>query len=168
MNKKEAAKFLGVSTRAIERYVKQGKISVKYVKGKTGKVANYEEAELSTFKDELEQAIHKPAIEKVETVETSLANHNVGASGLLEKIILPLSSQLTQLTEAIQNLKSPPQPVVPTEQKLLLTLKEVQALTGLSREILREAIQQGRLKAKIIGKSWRVKRGDLEDFIESL
>ncbi len=30
MNKKEAAEYLGVSTRAIERYTKQGKLSVKY------------------------------------------------------------------------------------------------------------------------------------------
>ncbi|MEH2316999.1 MAG: helix-turn-helix domain-containing protein [Nostoc sp.] len=31
MNKQEAADFLGVSVRALERYVQQGKISVTYV-----------------------------------------------------------------------------------------------------------------------------------------
>jgi predicted site-specific integrase-resolvase len=36
MNKKEAAEFLGVSTRAIERYAAKGKIGVAYSKNKTG------------------------------------------------------------------------------------------------------------------------------------
>ena len=168
MNKKEAAAYLGVSTRAIERYVKQGKLSVKYIKGKTSKLATYDEAELARLQEELTQITHKPAIEQVTPEETSLSNSSPTLTGLLEKVIFPLSSQLTQLTEAVQSLKSLPIPLVPTEQKLLLTLKEVQALTGLSREILREAIKEGKLKAKIIGKSWRVKRGDLEDFIEGL
>ena len=59
-------------------------------------------------------------------------------------------------------------PFVPIEEKLLLTLPEVQALTGLSRETLREAIKQNELSAKIIGKAWRIKRSDLEDYIEGL
>jgi excisionase family DNA binding protein len=41
-------------------------------------------------------------------------------------------------------------------------------LTGLSRATLRDAIEAGDLKAKMIGKAWRVKRGDLEAFVESL
>ena len=36
------------------------------------------------------------------------------------------------------------------------------------RETLKEAIQQEKLHAKIIGKAWRIKRDDLEDYIESL
>ncbi|PSF30451.1 excisionase [Aphanothece hegewaldii CCALA 016] len=60
------------------------------------------------------------------------------------------------------------QPTVGIENKLLLTLKEVQALTGLSRETLREAIASGQLKAAIVGKAWRVKRKDLEEYIENL
>jgi excisionase family DNA binding protein len=34
MNKKEAAQYLGCSERAIERYVKAGKLSCTYEKGK--------------------------------------------------------------------------------------------------------------------------------------
>ncbi|MDF5739617.1 MULTISPECIES: hypothetical protein [unclassified Nostoc] len=40
MNKQSAADFLGVSVRALERYVQQGKISVTYDKGKTRPIAN--------------------------------------------------------------------------------------------------------------------------------
>jgi predicted site-specific integrase-resolvase len=40
MNKQQAAEFLGVSIRALERYVQQGRINVKYEKGKTRPTAN--------------------------------------------------------------------------------------------------------------------------------
>ncbi|MDZ8052687.1 MAG: helix-turn-helix domain-containing protein [Aulosira sp. ZfuVER01] len=44
----------------------------------------------------------------------------------------------------------------------------LQALTGLSREFLRDAITAGDLKAKQIGTSWRVKRSDLEQYVDQL
>ncbi|OKH35824.1 excisionase [Calothrix sp. HK-06] len=60
------------------------------------------------------------------------------------------------------------QPSVPIADKLLLTLPEAQALTGLSREFLRDAINDGTLKAKMIGRGWRVKRSDLDEYVASL
>ncbi|WP_338421878.1 helix-turn-helix domain-containing protein [Nostoc flagelliforme] len=47
-------------------------------------------------------------------------------------------------------------------------MAEAQALTGLSREFLRDAITSGDLKAKLIGKGWRVKRKDLEEYVDKL
>ena len=40
MNKQEAAEFIGVSIRALERDVQQGRIGVKYEKGRTRPTAN--------------------------------------------------------------------------------------------------------------------------------
>ncbi len=170
MNKKEAAQYLGVSTRAIERYTQKGKLSVKYLSGKTRPVAVYDQEELDRLKEELETTIHKPAVEAAETTPTNIARADVGVSGLVKQVISPLSSQLQQLIEAVHGLQklSTTQHAVPIENKLLLTLREVQALTGLSRDILRDAIREGNLKAQIVGKAWRVKRGDLEDYIENL
>jgi excisionase family DNA binding protein len=170
MNKKEAAEYLGVSTRAIERYTQKGLISVKYEGGKTRPVAVYDSDELDKLKEELETTIYKPAIESSSPTPTNLATSDVSLSGLVEKLFIPLSHQLALLTEAIKNLQTltPAPPAVKIENKLLLTLREVQALTGLSREILREAIEQGQLKAQIVGKAWRVKRQDLEEYIENL
>ncbi len=59
-------------------------------------------------------------------------------------------------------------PTVPIESKILLTLDEARSLTGLSTQILRDAIKQGNLNAKLIGKSWRIKRNDLDKFVENL
>jgi hypothetical protein len=63
MNKQEAAEFLGVSVRALERYVQQGRISVKYEKGKTRPTANFDSVELEAFRAELNQPTIKPAFE---------------------------------------------------------------------------------------------------------
>ena len=63
MNKKEAAEFLGVSVRALERYIQQGRISVRYEKGKTRPTPNFDPSELETFKTELNQPSYKPPIQ---------------------------------------------------------------------------------------------------------
>jgi excisionase family DNA binding protein len=52
--------------------------------------------------------------------------------------------------------------------KLLLTIAEAQTLTGLSRDFLKDAITAGDLKAKVIGKSWRVKRVDVQEYVDKL
>lgn len=59
-------------------------------------------------------------------------------------------------------------PTVPVESKILLTLDEAQALTGLSKGYLRNGINQGNLKTKLIGKSWRIKRSTLDSFVNYL
>jgi excisionase family DNA binding protein len=50
----------------------------------------------------------------------------------------------------------------------MLTLPEASTLSNLSRGHLRDAIRGGRLKAKIIGRGWRVKRADLDLYIRTL
>jgi hypothetical protein len=53
-------------------------------------------------------------------------------------------------------------------QKILLSLKDCHILTGLSGQYLREQIQIGKLKGRIIGKGYKVKRTDLDAFIRKL
>ncbi len=83
MNKQEAADYLGVSVRALERYVQQGKISVKYEKGKTRSTANFDPTELEAFKAELEQPTIKPVFESRQITteqqsDTGKLTHNSG------------------------------------------------------------------------------------------
>ena len=52
--------------------------------------------------------------------------------------------------------------------KILVTLNEAQIITGLSREILMTAIKSGELEAKIMGKAYRIKRKELERYIDDL
>lgn len=164
MDKKQAAKFLGVSVRAIERYVQQGKISVRYEKGKTRSVAVFDQSELEHFMDELNQPNHKPAVELRQNSseqQSDLARYSGEVSEFGE---INAIEHLATIIESLINRE----PGVSVGEKLLLTLAEVQQLTGLSREYLREAVATEELKAKVIGKSWRVKRADLDEYINKI
>jgi excisionase family DNA binding protein len=59
---------------------------------------------------------------------------------------------------------------VPIAAKLILSLKEASALSGISRDYLVEAIKKRKLKARLdeIGRGYRIKRADLEDYIKKL
>ena len=173
MNKKEAANFLGVSVRALERYVQQGRISVRYEKGKTRPTANFDSGELETFKTELNQPSYKPAVQSRQT-SSNIEPRQIATDVKLETdkaLVYPGDiSVVDKLAGIIEGLlaKTETQPKVPIADKLLLTLPEVQTLTGLSKRFLRDAINEGQLKAKIIGKSWRIKRSDLDKYIANL
>jgi excisionase family DNA binding protein len=179
MNKQEAADFLGVSVRALERYVQQQRISVKYEKGKTRPTANFNPVELEAFKAELNQPNYKPAIEPRQT-PSSIESRQIAIDlePETDKPVLYTGevaefgeiTVIDKLASIIEGLlgKTDNQPTVLIADKLLLTLPEAQALTGLSREFLRDAINDGALKAKMIGRSWRVKRSDLDEYVASL
>ena len=176
MNKKEAANFLGVSVRALERYVQQGRISVRYEKGKTRPTANFDPTELESFKTELNQPSYKPAVNSRQN--TSNSEHRQITTDIQPEtdkaIVYPGDigdiSVIDKLAGIIEGLlaKTESQPGVPVADKLLLTLPEAQGLTGLSKGFLRDAINSGELKGKIIGRSWRVKRSDLDEYIAKL
>ncbi|MBD0369478.1 MAG: ankyrin repeat domain-containing protein [Pyrinomonadaceae bacterium] len=52
--------------------------------------------------------------------------------------------------------------------KLMLTVSEASTLSNLSRTHLRQALKDGRLKGKIIGQGWRIKRADLDLYVRAL
>ena len=167
MNKKQAAEFLGVSVRALERYVQQGKLTVRYEKGKTRPTANFDQTELEAFKEELNQPTIKPAVETRQIAtevydEADIVPVEVAGFGEITVV-----DRLAGMVEMLIT-RGDKKPAVPIESKILLTLDEVQAMTGLSKGYLRDAINKGNLKAKQIGKSWRVKRSDLDAFVENL
>jgi excisionase family DNA binding protein len=58
--------------------------------------------------------------------------------------------------------------VLSISHKLMLTLAEASVLSNLSRTHLRQAIHCGKLKGKIIGRGWRVKRADLDLYVRAL
>lgn len=166
MNKQEAAEFLNVSVRALERYVQQGRIGGHYEKGKTRPTLVFDAAELEKFKNELEQKLYRPAVETTnpDTNDTALARLSSKESVQPEP---GESERLSALIETLLEHQSPSSST-PAYHKLLLTLAEAQELTGLSRPILRLAISKGTLKAQVIGKSWRIKYTDLERYVEKL
>jgi len=90
------------------------------------------------------------------------------ALAIVTEHVTALAGVAEQLAAVAAAQQAPARPDVPTADKLMLTLDEAQALTGLSRAYLRAAITAGELDAKRIGRAWRVKRSTLEAYIETL
>ena len=152
MDKKEAAEFLGVTTRSIENYAKQGKLSVTYVPIKNGgKRSDYSEPELLALKEELEAVVHRSIV----TPNTSEIQDS-GAIGGQE-----IQLQLLQLIATVVIKQS-------LTQKITLSLDEAAEVSGLTRSHLLSAVKSGALNAKKIGRGWRVRRVDLDDYINKL
>jgi excisionase family DNA binding protein len=128
-------------------------MSVTYRRGESGKQeAIFNPEELETYKRgrDAETVKHSAAT----TSDTALARNDIH-----------------QFLELIKSAATPTEsktPSVAIADKPLLKLDEAAALTGLSREILRKAIQNKKLKGKVVGKAYRIKRADLDKYVKDL
>lgn len=146
MNKKQVAEFLGVSTRVVEKYASEGRLGqVIYVRGKTGKQAEYNREAVENLKTVLESP------------DTAIATKTPDARLIVASLVEAMASR--------EGLRSAS---VRVSEKLLLNLNDCKLLTGLSERSLRDAIKSGRLKAKIIGRGWKVKKQELDNFVSNL
>lgn len=195
MRKEEAAKFLGISTRTLELYTQQGRIGGHYEKGKTRPVLVYEQEEVKRLKAELagqsythrsivERAVidagHAPSSNGDATRFNTPRSHDASfglqptseGNGTSLALTSPMPPQMEQLLSALAALSTARAPStqaeVPIQHKLFLTLNEAQALTVLSRGVLREAIKANELQAKIIGRGWRIRRSDMDAFAQNM
>ena len=184
LDKKQAAEYLQVTTRSLERYTNEGRISVRYEQSPNGEIAMFDPEELKKFKTDKQTSRIKPTVEpdrpqhdrpsnpqsqitRSSQPQTELYNPPQETNFGLATLIAPLGVLFNNLTKAIDNHSSR---VTTTElrSKLLLTLNEAQLVTGLSRDSLMEAIDNGELPSKIIGKARRIKTQDLERYIANL
>ncbi len=169
-NKWQAAEYLGVSVRTLQRIAEKkkgkGQYRPTYERGKTGqKVAVFNEATLLGWKAELESVASEPdsiepvTYDKATPAETALVLGRAGNS-----------PALTELIDALKRVGNAPENASITDlaHKLMLSLTDAAQLAGLSRGHLREAIETGKLKARIIGKGWKIKRSDLDAYIKRL
>jgi excisionase family DNA binding protein len=187
LDKKQAAEYLGVTTRTLERHTKEGKLSVRYEQSQFGEIAMFDPEELENFKEDKQITRIKPTIE---TDRPELTNRPINSQSQIAytpqtqtelfnnpqqpetsfgiaALMSPLGALFGNLTRAIDHHSSR---ISTTElrSKLLLTLDEAQAITGLSRDLLQEAIKNGELPSKIMGKAYRIKTQDLERYIADL
>lgn len=152
MNKEKASEELGISVRSLQRLVQSGKISVTYKRGESGKQeAIFSEDEIKRYKEERDAETVIPAT--VTTNDTALARNDIQQQFLevFRQSIIPEQKSTVAIAD-----------------KPLLKLDEASALTGLSRDLLRKAIDERSLKGKIIGRAYRIKRADLDVYVENL
>lgn len=188
MTKEEAANRLGVSVRALERYTQQSRIAARYEKGRTRPTIVYDEEEVDRFKVELAQVKHKPALERGAQAghfgekSPNAANFGNALAGFGEVAPEAAMSALVHFMQFARSVPALELPAdgssssssssrsahVPTADKTLLSLEEAGAITGLSRAFLKEAIASERLASRKIGRAWRIKRRDLDRFVDDL
>jgi excisionase family DNA binding protein len=166
MNKKEAGAYLNVSTRAIERYTAQGKLTPSYEKGRTGPAPVYDQAQLDELKKQMDEAadvVHS-AIKTDKRDKGDKGDKTDKDSALVLR-----SGSRADLAAFIAVIdKARGQSIADLAAKPLLTRDEAQRLTGLSRGLLKEAVAAGKLKERLLGRAYRIKRTELEAYIETL
>lgn len=175
MNIKEAAEYLGISVKTLERKIAGGEIAVAYTPGATGKQRVFDAAELDRFRDS--QAawlatttyVARPRVAPV--ASDAASPEQALQTAFQSQDIAPIGERLISALEGLRTLTSA-NGQAPTisdlAHKLTLSLAEAAQLSGLSRGHIREAIGKGKLKARIIGRGWRVKRDDLDGYVKKL
>ena len=182
VNKKEAAEFLGVSEKTVERYKSAGKLSARMKRitgtdGKSRQVLDFNQADLDRLKRELSNEIVYPEITprhaqtKTQTDtdrQTSIDNLSLQNNefGIVRQT--QTDNLIGTILERLENVFERQLEASNRSQKMMLDIVEVSILSGLPKSFIRQSIKAGELKAKIIGRGWKVKRLDLDEFIKNL
>jgi hypothetical protein len=151
MNKISAAKELNISVRSLQRLTQDKVLKVIYQRGASGKQeAVFDAEQIAKYKLERDKPVDKlvtlPTYDKKQ-----LARNDT-----------------QQFLEIFKTAVISQKPIVPIADKILLTVKDCQLLTGLSEQAIRDAIRDERLKARVIGRGYKVKRQDLNLFVDAL
>jgi excisionase family DNA binding protein len=182
VNKKEAAEFLQVSEKTIERYKSAGRLSARMRRitgadGKSRQILDFNETDLNRLKRELSNEIIYPEVTPGhpqtktqtdtdrQTLSDNLSLQNESLTTIRQTQTDNLISTILERLERVfeQQLE-----VSTLQQKMMLDINEASTLSGLSKHYLRLSIKEERLKAKLIGRTWKIKRQDLDTFIKDL
>ena len=153
LNKRDAAAFLGVTPRAVNRYVERKQLRVTHLPSPNGgsDLAFFDPADLEAFKNAPREPRERDSQALVKPVKANL-------EGLLQAFV-----------EAVAR---PPERVRPRardyDSQLTLSLNEAAIVARYSRAYLLAAIRAGELKAAKRGRGWNIKRADLEAWVAKL
>ena len=177
MNKQQAAAHVGCSVRTLLRLVDQGKLA-HLPKRRPADETLFDVAELDRYRRAVEAAaagvvsgIVIPATHgalDTPAENQALARRNGRVS--LSPVTLDAGDALDtpemrgRMLRAFEAMASP----VRLSEKMTLSLSEAALLSGLSRAHLREAIAAKKLKARIIGRGFKVKSEDLKAYVRKL
>ena len=169
MNIKEAADYLGISIKTLERKIAAGDVSVAYVPGATGKQRTFDGAEL----DKLKAAEAEKAVATSYVISKS-RNSDAPSSQALQRaeseqgmsMLASVLADALRAAQASRDGRHDTTPPVELKDKLMLTEREAAAYAGLSLADIERA--RDPLKAIKTGAGWRVKRTALEAYVKRL
>ena len=182
MNKREAAEFLKVSEKTIERYKSAGKLSARLIRvtgddGKTRQVLDFKEAELERLKGELSGEKVFPIVTDGHA-QTKTQTDTDGQTQLdrlnpdnIESLSVGQTQTVRLISAIFERIESGFRRQMEASdraQKLMLTIVEAAALSGLPKSFIRQSVKDGKLKAVVISRTYRIKRQDLDIFVTDL
>ena len=182
MNKKQAAEFLNVSEKTVERHKSAGKLPARMIRvtgddGKTRQILDFKEADLRRLKEELSGEKVFPIVTnghaqtKTQTDtdgQTQLDNLNSGNIDALTVGQTQTARLINGIFERMESVFQRQAEASDRAQKLMLTIAEAATLAGLPKSYVRQSIKDGKLKAVVIGRIYRIKRQDLDSFVNDL
>ena len=170
MNKKDASAVLGVSIRLVEKYASEGRLGeVKYVRGKTGKQADFDPAGVEKLKAELESIDYQLVApnRRAASLDGALSEQSPALVAFVDMVKGAMSSQVDSLTSAVEALRSAvDSPTMRLTEKLTLSFKEAALLSGVPESHLREGYARGMLRGAKIGRGVRVTPDDVRKYVE--
>jgi hypothetical protein len=171
MNKAQAAQFLGISVRTLQRYMSKHQIGFDLRQTKAGDEAIFDRDELQRFKKELKEGrtTVKPSVARmVEAITAPASTDEAEPSAQTALARIDLLQSFAAMIQDIQK-PAPAEPVVAIESKLMLTLKEASQFSGISQYKLKELIRAKKLKPILgIGRARKLKREDLIAYVKNL
>ena len=155
-SKREAAEILGLSTRGVERAVRRGQLTVLYRDSKHGKTAWFRPHELEQYR-ELQQARGPVGF------TSGIPFRPPGNSPPVGALIPTVDLEPRREPESKRGANG-----VPISDRLTLSVDDAAQLAGLPRSFIVKNIHDGKLKAIKVGRSYHVKRSDLDEFVHQL
>jgi excisionase family DNA binding protein len=170
MNIKEAAEYLNISVKTLERKIAGGDISVAYVTGATGKQRTFERTELDRFKDaeaakaETTSYVARPRV-AASAVSSSQGLQRTGGGQGIEAFVSMITDAL-QANVAQGNDHARSLSPADLAHKMTLSFKEASRLSGVPESHLRTAYADGALRGAKIGRGVRVTPDDVRKYVE--
>jgi excisionase family DNA binding protein len=183
MNKKEAAEFLEVSEKTVERYKSSGKLSARLKRiigadGKSRKVLDFNQSDLERLQREISGNVVFPEVTnrqpqtKTQTDtdgQTQLDTANFAESEISIYGQTQTANLFGIIFKSIETISERHLQISNRFQKLVLTVDEAAAVSGLPKAYIDRAIKKEKtLKATKIGGRYRIKRQDLDEFVNNL
>ncbi len=169
ITKEQAAEILSMTTRAVERYTKQNRLSATYERGRTRPVPMYDEAEVKALAASLMQPSFSGSIVATQgdnndrdvAISTNQALQRAGN----DKAVTMLGKAIAKALQAHQT-RAIAASDVPLRDKMTLSFKEAARLSGVPESNLRAAFADGSLRGAKIGRGVRVTPDDVRKYVD--
>jgi excisionase family DNA binding protein len=177
LTEQQACRLLQVTPATLSVYVATRRLNVTRKRTIRGLVVSYDQREVEALSRELHEdqeyirTRFGQGKSSRHTVEAELVDFESDSTDAQEtNSFVPTSAPVIErLLILLEGLTPSGRPTVALEKKLLLTIGEAAAYSGLSEVKLNKAIRAGELSArKDLGKGHRIKRSDIERYVKSL